>query len=549
MSMLDRLRAQSGTIRAVAYARYSSDLQREESIEGQLRAIETFAAQNHIAVVDTYVDRAVSGTTDQRPDFQRMVQDAKEKRFDLVIVHKLDRFSRSRYDSLGYRSLLKRNGVQLISVLEQFDSDSPESIITESVLEAMNEYYVRNLAREVEKGKRENAYKALHVGGIPPLGYDVDRNTMKLQINEQEAAAVRLIFTMYSEGCGYTEIIQALNREGYHTKRNRPFGKGSLYEILRNEKYCGTYVYNKSAAKDVDGKYNRHAHKPDSDVIRIEDAVPVIIEREMFDAVQSKMNQRRHKAGRYTAKEVYLLSGKIICGECGAAYTGLNQKPRANHPQRVVYRCSQHHGASRCSNGSIGRDYIEQLVLKQLSGYIFSEQSFPDIADAYQDYLRSLDTASIIKREAAERRLKEIDRNICNIVNVMMTTGSSTLSAKLQELETQKVQTEHQLDTLMRQQTQATVDLDKLHDAFCTARTMFASGTLRNERSRELLALFVDKVLVYHDRIEIRFNLGIDPSETIHSEQQETADENSAVFLSQKLRQLLTVEEKRRSVD
>ena len=194
-----------------------------------------------------------------------MIADSGKGLFDIVLVHKLDRFSRDRYDSAIYKKKLKKNHVKLCSVLERMD-DSPESIMMEAVLEGMSEYYSKNLAREVRKGMNETALQCKHTGGCPPLGYDLDENR-HLIINESEAQAVRIIFQMFADGHGYSTIIDYLNAHGYKTKRGKMFGKNSLYEILSNEKYTGVFVFNKAAAR-ADGKRNNHAQK-DSD-IRIE---------------------------------------------------------------------------------------------------------------------------------------------------------------------------------------------------------------------------------------------------------------------------------------
>lgn len=219
------------------YARFSSDNQRSESIDAQIRAMNQFCKQNHWQVVSTYTDEARSATTDNRPQFQQMIADSSKGLFDIVLVHKLDRFSRDRYDSAIYKKKLKKNHVKLCSVLERMD-DSPESIMMEAVLEGMSEYYSKNLAREVMKGMNETALQCKHTGGCPPLGYDLDENR-HLVINEQEAQAVRIIFQMFADGYGYSEIIDRLNAHGYKTKRGKMFGKNSLYEILSNEKYTG----------------------------------------------------------------------------------------------------------------------------------------------------------------------------------------------------------------------------------------------------------------------------------------------------------------------
>lgn len=160
------------------YARFSSDNQRSESIDAQIRAMNQFCKQNHWQVVSTYTDEARSATTDNRPQFQQMIADSGKGLFDIVLVHKLDRFSRDRYDSAIYKKKLKKNHVKLCSVLERMD-DSPESIMMEAVLEGMSEYYSKNLAREVMKGMNETALQCKHTGGCPPLGYDLDEKRIK----------------------------------------------------------------------------------------------------------------------------------------------------------------------------------------------------------------------------------------------------------------------------------------------------------------------------------------------------------------------------------
>ena len=182
-------------LRVVGYARYSSELQREESIEAQEREIREYCDRNGYILLRFYEDRALSGKTADRKEFQEMIYDSKSGDFDAVVVHKLDRFSRSQLDTLTYQCILEENNVKLLSVLENLDN-SPESKLLQAVMAGISEYYIGNLAREVEKGKKENAYKGNHVGGIPPLGYDVDKTTKKLVINETEALAVKKIYQM-----------------------------------------------------------------------------------------------------------------------------------------------------------------------------------------------------------------------------------------------------------------------------------------------------------------------------------------------------------------
>ena len=299
------------------YARFSSDNQRSESIDAQIRAMNQFCKQNHWQVVSTYTDEARSATTDNRPQFQQMIADSGKGLFDIVLVHKLDRFSRDRYDSAIYKKKLKKNHVKLCSVLERMD-DSPESIMMEAVLEGMSEYYSKNLAREVMKGMNETALQCKHTGGCPPLGYDLDENR-HLIVNEQEAQAVKIIFQMFADGHGYTTIIDYLNAHGYKTKRGKMFGKNSLYEILSNEKYTGVFVFNKAAAR-ADGKRNNHAQK--ESYIRIEGGCPAIIGKKLFAQVQRIKAKNKRNTGRYHSKEFYLLTGKLVCDVCGKRMIG-----------------------------------------------------------------------------------------------------------------------------------------------------------------------------------------------------------------------------------
>ena len=209
-------------LKAVAYARFSSDNQRDESIDAQIYAIENYAKINNIEIIGTYIDRAKSATTDQRPNFQKMIADSSTGTFDIIIVHKLDRFARSKYDSAIYKQKLKVNHVRLISVTENIDG-SPESIILESVLEAMAEYYSKKLSTRGYERFMRKCKNTIHTGGIPPLGYDI--KDKKLVINRHEAEAVRIIFDMYNDGYSYGEIIKTLNDNGYKTKIGNNFGK------------------------------------------------------------------------------------------------------------------------------------------------------------------------------------------------------------------------------------------------------------------------------------------------------------------------------------
>ena len=494
----------AGAMRAVAYARFSTDGQREESIEAQVRAIKGFAEHNGYALQRVYSDRGISGTTDNRPQFLKMIDDAKKGGIDAIIVHKLDRFARNRADSAIYRQELSKHNIKLISVLENFD-DSPESIILQSVIEGYNEYYSKNLRREVMKGLMENARTCRHTGGKPCLGYDVNKDTLKYVINPFEAEAVKLIFKMYLEGSGYGQIIAELNKRGYKTKHGSNFGKNSLYEILRNEKYSGVYTYNKSVSPDENGKFNRHKSKDDRDIIRIDGGVPQIISKEDFKRAQLKMSERKHKTASFKAKQEYLLSGKIVCGECGSTYAGNSRKPRAGKPLYISYNCVKKNGAVSCKNPGIKRDDIELLVLKRLSETVFDEKLLPSLLDKYNEYALERNNEHLIASSEIKRKIAETEKGIANIVNIVVETGSAALTNKLKELEETKVNLEQALMDAERQMADMQISESKLKSAFCKAKQMLKSGTLKNRKA--IVEQYIKQVTIYKDKIVVEYRL------------------------------------------
>ena len=491
--------------RAVAYARFSSDLQREESIEAQTRAIQKYCDDNGFVLLTVFADRGISGTSDKRPEFQKMISTATKGDVDAVIVHKLDRFARNRYDSAFYKNILKKNNVKLISVLENLQ-DSPESVILESVIEGMNEYYSLNLSREVRKGLQENALECKVTGGPPALGYSVDRNTQKYIINEYEAEAVRLIFRMYLEGYSYTEIIDILNNKGYRTRRGILFAKNSLYAILRNERYTGVYIYVKDSTKNPKGKYVRHGEYDPDAVIRIPGGIPAIISEDDFHRVQAKMKERQHKAAKFSAKQEYLLSGKIYCGECGSPYAGNSRKPRPDHPLYISYKCTRRNQRdTRCNNPEINRDKLERLVLERLSDVLFNPDVIPQLVTQYNEYIAEKTGSAKERVLALQTELRDVERKITNTVNLMIETGSAAFKDKLNELEQSKEKLLFELTEAEAALKQENFSEEQISKLFHIAEQQLKNGTLANRRL--VIDQYINKIIIYPDKIEVYMNL------------------------------------------
>lgn len=504
MTVVERLRSRGVTPRAVLYARFSSDNQREESIEAQLRAMHDYCSRNSIVVMHEYCDRAKSATTDDRPEFLKMIAASREGDFDFAIVHKLDRFSRNRYDSAYYKRELKKNGVQLLSVLEQMD-DSPESIILESVLEGMSEYYSKNLAREVMKGMRESAMDCRYIGGWVPYGFRVDQQTHKYIINEYEAEAVRMIFRDVADGCGYNVVLNKLNTMGYRTRLGNTFSKETLYEMLRNEKYNGVYVFSRAASKDELGRRNNHMDKPIEDQIRIPGGMPKIVDDETFARVQAILTSRK-RHGRRDGKRKYLLTGMVFCGLCGHRYCGDSMQTGKDRVVIGTYFCNnrKNHGAHACGNQNIHQKPLEELVLRKIEEIVFDESRIPGIVQAYREMCQQETGEEGEKIRSMRQNLKTVEQKIANIVNVIATTGSAALANQLMQLESEKEKLDFQIQAEERGRKEKDLDEDAIRSAFRQAQKMFHSGTL--PQMEQILNLYLDRVVVFPDYVEIHLN-------------------------------------------
>lgn len=499
--------------KAVIYARFSSDMQRHESIEAQVRACKEYAERKGYEVIEVYADEACSGTNDNRPAFQKMLTDSGKGKFSYAIVHKLNRFARSRYYSVVNRHHLNRNGVSLLSVSENIDG-GPQSIILESIYEGMAEFFSVDLANEVEKGKRENALKGKHVGGIPPLGYDVDKETRLLTVNGFEAEAVKTIFSMCLDGNTYAEITSFLNQQGYRTKAGKDFTATSLNSILCNEKYTGVYVYSKSAPKDVDGRRNGHAYKADTDIIRVDGVVPALVSKEDFERVQAKIKSRKHRPAKYRAKRTYLLSGKIICGTCGTPYTGNCRPARSGHPEYISYRCNNRSKKPRCSGWEIRKELIEGIVLNELAYIVFDNAVIPQLKAGYGEYLDSRNKDVRVRKRALEDEIAVIQRKIDNIISVIMNSASGALVEQLNTLDRQKKGLEQQLLELETKYDYTGLTDAEIGHSFEQARELLRTGKAANVKA--LVERYVNKVIIKGEDIEIQFNLNVNSSRVSH---------------------------------
>ena len=349
---------------AYVYARFSSDNQREESITAQLRAIHEYCDTHDIRIQQEFVDEAQSARSSNRPEFQRMFAVIRNRPADYLIVHKLDRFARNRYDAAFYRQKLKEKGMRLVSVLERLD-DSPESIIMEGLIESINEYYSANLSRETKKGFRENIMKGKRCGARTPKGYDCINQ--KLYPNE-DAPLVKKLFQMYADGASFSKMHKELG-----------LAESTMAVMLKNENYRGALVHGENRFE--------HAHE-------------AIIDEELWNRVRKRMSDSRMNAAN-KAKHEYMLSGILYCSKCGRRMTG--------YPARGGYFYY------RCKCQSVTQKRVEDMVVKAFSKYMAPT---PSVKAKFYDLIQS----RVSNRETIEKAKKAntgLQKRIDKLMNAL----------------------------------------------------------------------------------------------------------------------------------
>jgi site-specific DNA recombinase len=482
---------------AVVYARYSSDNQRAESAHAQLRLARAYCEKQGYTVVDEFVDEEKTGKNDKRSDFQRMIAFVKNGGCDVVVVHKVDRWARNRYDAAFYRNIVKRSGARLEYVDQRIDG-SPESVILESVLDGMAEYYSLNLAAEVLKGQRENALKGWHNGGQPPLGYRVEDH--RLVIVESEAAAVRLIFAMRADGKGYGDITAELDRLGYRTRKGGAFAKNSLHDLLRNKKYIGIYVFGRVA---TGAKKTRNSHADSENKIEIVGGVPAIIDMETWNEVQRRMSEDKRIPGRFLASVDYLLTGKVRCA-CGSTMHG----SRCTNQKGYIfpyYRCRRSQQNIECTALRIGRDELENLVVSALEEQVFSDSAIDGIIAVYRQWQAQMASIHVDEIRALEAHRTDCNCRVQRLLDAIEDgiADRETIGARLDEYRSRVVIADLRLREIHRLDVRVFLTDDQIRDAFLTFREREKCPATR----RAMVQTFIDSVQVSDSDVVIKYKL------------------------------------------
>lgn len=499
--------------KVVIYARYSSDNQREESIEAQLRICYEYITNKKFVCVGEYIDRAFTGRNVLRPDFQRLIEDSSKGLFDTVLILKLDRFSRNTEETIKYINILQDYGVELISVIEKFDN-SPEGELMRNMMSNMSQFYVRNLARSVHHGLTQNALKSIATGGTPPIGLKKSSITKKYEIDEAEEIIVKKIFEMYVEGKTHPQIIRELNDCGYTNKKGNQFTKNSLLSILRNEKYVGTYVWNKSVAKNSKGKRNGNKQKPESEIIRIPNAIPQIVDTEIFEKAQELIKARAKGDVPRRSSTTYVLSGLIQCG-CGSHMHGNRRKAKSRpnpnwkeKPEYVSYRCGgQKSGASPdCNVPEIRKEYLEAFVFDELEKLICDENNLEYLLGLLNNRVLQEAKTNQGKVDIVKGKLVKVEKEISNLVKAIANgVDAEEIVDELSKKKGYKAELGIELSRLQNSNGTTEITIDNMKELVGQLKSFLANNIMPELKA--LLKKFVKSITVGKEEIEVIFNL------------------------------------------
>ena len=447
--------------RLVAYYRYSGgSRQTEQSIEGQRRDCEAYARAHGMTILREYVDRHISGKTDDRPAFQQLVADSAKHTFDAVICWKTDRLARNRYDSAVYKKKLRDNGVEILYAAESNISGA-EGIIIEGLMEALAEYYSAELAEKARRGMRESALKGKALGSSRPLGLTVDADKHYI-IEPTGAEAVRYIFEQYAAGLSSSSIVERLNAMGLRTSHGGPFNKSSINRIIQNEMYRGVYV-----SKKFD--------------VRIEGAIPAIIDNDLWKRAQNMFERNRQSRTPHASRADYILSGKLYCGECGCLMKGV------------------------CGRKNIPQDELEAMVVNAVADLLLEPALLEQIADAIVELQQAEAARPDPEKQALEKSLSDVRNKIQNILSAIENgTSSAALSARLADLEQQESTLSYQLSSL-----DAKKPLTFTRDQILFLLQQFRVSPSERTKAycRRLVDTFVDHIELTNTELILYFNI------------------------------------------
>ena len=489
-------------------ARYSTDNQNPDSIEVQVDKCTQWCHEHNMPILGVFADEATSGMKNSRPQYERMMEHLRLGVADTVVIYDQSRMFRKMTAWFAFRDALTSMGVSVVCVTQPMigkDLRDPTNFLTEGSMALFNQIWALQSRQKTIEKMRFMARNGQHTGGKPALGYVVEDG--RLVVNEAEAAIVKRIFNEYATGNSYKQIIDGLNADGLKTKRGNAFGANSLHDLLHNEKYIGILTYGASPYRE-DG--TRNTHKKDGiDAIRIENAIPPIIDKELFELVQKKMQQnKRQQGGRPPEKRDYPLKGKVYCADCKSAMS-----VAISHGKYFYYKCSGKKRTHQCEAKPIAVDELENIVIDAVRELLSDPANSNHLLTILKEQREGIQSGAVTTLQNLIAERSSIQAKLNHATDAVLNGLSSpTLAAKITELENQLALVESQMRTL-----KASVDASALPEERLQEIVDYVVAN-KNADPRALLSI-VYRVEVGADYVHIWTMLDTDPSGTFEEDE------------------------------
>lgn len=475
----------------VIYARYSSHNQKEESIEQQVDECMAFAALNGIKIIQVYADKALSGRTDKRPQFQKMMRDAEKREFSVVVAYKSNRIARNMLQALDYEDKLSKFGIETLYAKEEFGNTAAGRFALRTMMN-VNQFYSENMAEDIRRGMRDNAENC-KVNGALPLGY-VKGPDGRYAIDPKEAAVVREIYDRVFDGVSFIDIANDLNARGIKTKQGNLWNKNSFHRMLTNDVYIGVY---------------RH-----SGFVK-EGGVPPILEKGVFYAMQKHLTTKKNPRGRHRENADYLLTGKLRCGYCKSFMVGISGTSRTGE-KHYYYTCNDRRTGGVCKKENVRKDFIERIVAELTQQFILQDNVIEWIADSAMDILASSGSEmEIAEMEAELADNKKATKNIMSAIEQGIFTA--TTKDRLLELELNISDLEKSIAIARAAAEDSAITRE--HIIWHLGR--IKSGNIEDKAfQKNLINTFVKAIYLWDDKIEIDYYYAGEKNSVVRSLQE-----------------------------
>lgn len=457
---------------AAIYARYSSTAQNDASIEQQIDECRQYAAANNLAIIEVFEDRAKSGRSDNRPGFQKMLRAADRHEFQVLLAYKSNRISRNMQSALSYEQRLSDAGVKVVYCKEEFGDNATGRFMLRMMMN-MNQFYSENMSEDIRRGMIDSAAKGKVVGVIP-YGYRKGSDG-RYEVDEFAAEIVREIYARYLNDESLADIMRDFNSRGLLTKQKRPWSKNSFHSILTNEKYTGSYSYGD---------------------LRMEDAIPAIIEKGVYAMVQNKLNGEKIVRKRRRGNEDYILTGKLFCGYCLAPMVGMSGRSHVGR-EHFYYACQTRRTKNTCSKENVRKDDIEAEVVRIIQNTVLTDDTVTWIADSIIEAAKRFNSQSLLSEY--ESQLREIKKQITNLIHAIeMGVAGDEVKQRMDELQEEK----RRLECLIAVEKIATKDYDRV-TVIGFIESIRHGDPTDKEFQKMVIRDFIKAVYLYDDHLKV----------------------------------------------